>query len=61
MAEGTKEKHLEDDVVKYLTKISQPEFPEYVLRDTSCYVKDLCLIPGNMFGLFNPAENQKEY
>lgn len=41
MAEGTKELHLEEHIVKYLTKIAQPEFPEYSVKDNSCYDKNL--------------------
>lgn len=59
MAEGTKEKHLEEDVVKYLTKFAQPEFPEYVLKDTSCYDKDLCIIPEDVVGFFKDSQPQK--
>ncbi len=36
MLAGTKEIHLEVHVVRYLTKLVQPEFPEYTVKDTSC-------------------------
>jgi type I restriction enzyme R subunit len=59
MAEGTKEIHLEDHVVKYLTKIAQPEFPEYTVKDNSCYDKDLCLIPEDVVGFFKDTQPKK--
>lgn len=59
MAEGTKEKHLEDHVVKYLTKVAQPEFPEYTEKDNSCYDKDLCLIPEDLIGFIKDSQPQK--
>ncbi len=59
MAEGTKEIHLEEHVVKYLTKIAQPEFPEYAEKDNSCYDKDLCLIPEDVIGFIKDSQPKK--
>ena len=59
MAEGTKEVHLEEHVVKYLIKIAQPEFPEYTVKDTSCYDKDLCVIPEDVVGFFKDTQPEK--
>lgn len=59
MAEGTKESHLEEHVVKYLTKIAQPDFPEYTEKDTSCYDKDLCLIPEDLMAFLNDTQEEK--
>lgn len=59
MAEGTKEIHLEEHVVKYLTKIAQPEFPEYIERDNTAYDKDLCMIPEDVVGFFKDTQPQK--
>ena len=42
MAEGTKENHFEDDVVKSLVTHSK-----YIQQDTSVYDKDLCLMFSN--------------
>lgn len=59
MAEGTKELHFEEHIVKYLTKIAQPEFPEYTEKDNSCYDKDLCLIPEDLIGFIKETQRQK--
>jgi type I restriction enzyme, R subunit len=59
MAEGTKEIHLEEHVVKYLTKIAQPEFPEYTEKGHSCYDKDLCLIPEDVIGFIKESQPKK--
>lgn len=59
MAEGTKELHFEEHIVKYLTKIAQPEFPEYTEKDNSCYDKDLCLIPEDLIGFIKETQPQK--
>lgn len=59
MAEGTKEIHLEEHIVKYLTHIVQPEFPEYIEKDNSCYDKDLCLIPEDLIGFIEDTQNEK--
>ena len=59
MAEGTKEKHFEEHIVKYLTKIAQPEFPEYTVKDTCCYDKDLCLIPEDIIAFIKDTQPEK--
>lgn len=59
MAEGTKEKHLEEHIVNYLTKIAHPEFPEYTEKDNSCYDKDLSLIPEDLIGFIEETQNEK--
>jgi type I restriction enzyme, R subunit len=59
MAEGTKESHFEEHIVKYLTKIAQPEFPEYTEKDNSCYDKDLCLIPEDLIGFIEDTQSEK--
>lgn len=59
MAEGTKEIHLEEHIVKYLTNIAQPEFPEYTEKDNSCYDKDLCLIPEDLIGFIKETQLKK--
>jgi type I restriction enzyme R subunit len=59
MAEGTKELHFEEHIVKYLTKIAKPEFPEYTQKDTSCFDKDLCLIPEDLIGFIKDSQSKK--
>ncbi|MEY3964867.1 MAG: hypothetical protein RL263_35, partial [Bacteroidota bacterium] len=59
MAEGTREIHFEDHVVRYLTKTAQPEFPEYAGKDNSVYDKDLCLIPEDVIGFIKDTQLQK--
>jgi type I restriction enzyme R subunit len=59
MAEGTKELHFEEHIVKYLTKIAQPEFPEYTEKDNSCYDKDLCLISEDLIGFIKDTQEEK--
>jgi len=59
MAEGTKELHLEEHIVKYLTNIAQPEFPEYTEKDNSCYDKELCLIPEDLIGFIKDTQPRK--
>lgn len=59
MAEGTKEKHFEEHIVKYLTTIANPVSPEYTERDTSCYDKDLCLIPEDLIGFIKDSQPEK--
>ena len=59
MAEGTKELHFEEHIVKYLTKIAQPEFPEYTEKDNSCYDKELCLIPEDLIGFIKDTQPKK--
>ncbi|MBL0049705.1 MAG: type I restriction endonuclease subunit R [Bacteroidetes bacterium] len=59
MAEGTKEIHFEEHIVKYLTNIPQPEFPEYTEKDNSCYDKELCLIPEDLIGFIEDTQGEK--
>ena len=59
MAEGTKELHFEEHIVKYLTKIAQPEFAEYTEKDNSCYDKELCLIPEDLIGFIKDTQPRK--
>jgi type I restriction enzyme R subunit len=59
MAEGTKERHFEEHIVKYLTNIAQPEFPEYTEKDNSVYDKDLCLIPEDVVGFIKETQKEK--
>jgi type I restriction enzyme R subunit len=59
MAEGTKELHFEEHIVNYLTKIAQPDFPEYTEKDNSCYDKDLCLIPEDLIGFIKESQPKK--
>lgn len=59
MAEGTKELHFEEHIVKYLTKITQPEFPEYTEKDKSYYDKTLCLIPEDLIDFIKDSQPKK--
>jgi type I restriction enzyme R subunit len=59
MAEGTKEKHFEEHIVKYLTKIPQPEFSEYTLKESSDYDRSLCLIPDDLIGFIKETQPHK--
>jgi len=59
MAEGTKEKHFEEHIVKYLTKVAEPEFPEYSEKDNSVYDKDLCLIPEDIIEFIKDTQKEK--
>lgn len=59
MAEGTKEIHLEEHIVKYLTKMIQPDFWEYTQKDTSCYDKELCIIPEDLIAFLTETQEEK--
>ncbi|MCF8324782.1 MAG: DEAD/DEAH box helicase family protein [Leadbetterella sp.] len=59
MAEVTKELHLEEHILKYLSKIAQSEFPEYTVKDNSCYDKDLCLIPEDLICFIKETQPKK--
>jgi type I restriction enzyme R subunit len=59
MAEGTREIHFEEHVVKYLTKVAQPDFVEYVQKDSSVYSKELCMIPEDVIGFIKETQLQK--
>lgn len=51
--------HFEEDIVKYLTAVAQPEFPEYVQKQNSVYDKDLCLIPEDLIGFIKDSQPEK--
>lgn len=59
MAEGTREIHFEEHVVKYLTKVAQPDFVEYVQKDSSVYNKELCMISEDVIGFIKETQLQK--
>jgi type I restriction enzyme, R subunit len=59
MAEGRKEIHFEEHIVKYLTKYAQPEFPDYTEKDNSSYNKELCLIPEDIIGFIKDTQPTK--
>ncbi len=59
MAEGTKEIHFEEHIVRYLTKIAQPEFPEYTEKNSAAYDKELCLIPEDVVGFIRDTQKEK--
>lgn len=59
MSEGTKESHFEEHIVKYLTTAAQPEFPEFVLKDKSCYDKDYCVIRDDLFDFLEETQGDK--
>jgi type I restriction enzyme R subunit len=59
MAEGTKELHFEEHIVKYLTKIANPAFPEFSEKDSSCYDKELCIIPEDLIDFLKDTQEEK--
>lgn len=59
MAEGTKESHFEDDVVKYMSRDIVPKFKEYEVKNTSVYDKDLCLIPEDVIAFIKDTQPEK--
>jgi type I restriction enzyme R subunit len=59
MSEGTKEIHFEEHIAKYLTRNLAPNFSEYILKDSSSYDKDLCLIPLDLIGFLEDTRPQK--
>jgi len=59
MAEGTKEWHFEEHITQYLTRNIVPFFTEYQLKNTSCYDKDLCLIPEDVVGFIKDTQPKK--
>jgi type I restriction enzyme R subunit len=59
MAEGTKELHFEEHIVRYLTNIPLPESPEYKEKENSCYDKELCLIPEDVIGFLEDTQGEK--
>lgn len=59
MAEGTQEIHFEEHIVRYLTKVAEPEFPEYVEKFNSDYDKELCLIPSDVIEFIKESQPKK--
>ena len=59
MATGTKEIHFEEHIVNYLTREVEPGVFEYKVKDTSCYDKDLCLIPEDLIGFIKDTQEDK--
>ncbi len=59
MAEGTKEIHMEEHIVKYLTKYARPEFPEYTEKSNLFYDKELCMIPEDLIGFIKDTQLKK--
>jgi len=59
MAEGSKESHFEEHITKYLKTVAEPEFTEYEIKDSSCYDKDLCLIPEDFIGFLKDSQPKK--
>jgi type I restriction enzyme R subunit len=59
MAEGTKESHFEDDVVKYLSRDIMPNFKEYKVKNNTVYDKDLCLIPEDVIAFIKDTQPKK--
>ena len=54
MAEGTKEIHLEDHIIKHLVEVHG-----FVLKDRSVYDKDLCLIREDLHGFLDDTQPTK--
>ena len=59
MAEGLKEIHFEEHVVKYLTRIIEPDFFEYRERKPEDYDKDLCMIPQDTISFLGNTQPKK--
>ncbi len=59
MAHGTKEKHFEEHIVNYLTKVANPVFPEFIERTSDDYDKELCVIPEDLLGFINDTQESK--
>jgi len=59
MAEGTKELHFEEHIVKYLTSNIAPYFTEYSLKDRSCYDKELVIIPEDVVTFIKDTQKEK--
>jgi type I restriction enzyme R subunit len=59
MSTGTKEMHFEEHIANYLTRNIAPFFTEYVLKDTSCYDKELCIIPEDVVGFIKDTQPEK--
>jgi len=59
MAAGTKEIHLEEHIVNYLTTVAQNGLPEYSVKDRECYDKDLCIIPEDLIDFLEDTQQEK--
>ena len=59
MADGTKESHFEEDVVKYLSRDIVPNFKEYKVKNTAVYDKELCLIPEDVIDFIKDTQLEK--
>jgi type I restriction enzyme R subunit len=59
MATGTKEIHFEEHIVNYLAREVEAGVYEYKVKDTSCYDKDLCLIPEDLIGFIKDTQEEK--
>ncbi len=59
MAYGTKEIHFEEHIVNYLSREIAAGITEYTVKDTSCYDKDLCLIPDDLIGFICDTQPDK--
>ncbi len=59
MSTGTKEMHLEDHIARYLSRDIRPDFSEYVTKETSCYDKELCLIPEDLIDFIKDTQPDK--
>lgn len=59
MAEGIRESHFEEDVVKYLSRDIMPNFKEYVVKTNEVYDKERCIIPDDLFGFLQDTQPDK--
>lgn len=59
MALGTKEIHFEEHIANYLAREIGSGIFEYQIKDTSCYDKDLCLIPEDVIGFIKDTQAKK--
>jgi len=59
MAEGIKERHFEDEIVKYLTRNIAPFFTEYEIKETSSYDKEKCIIPEDVVAFIKETQPTK--
>jgi len=59
MAEGTKESHFEEHIVKYLTIKEATEFKDYIEKSSEAFDKDLCLIPEDLLGFIRDTQEDK--
>lgn len=59
MSTGTREEHLEEHITRYLSRNINPDFSEYVTKNTSCYSKDLCLIQEDLIDFIKDTQFKK--